>query len=108
MAYDVVESAGLNPATDTDTVLYTSTDQTVALVTVANMSTSTSDPSIVAIAHRRGGAALDDTMYKMRTFSLLEGDDRTIGPLMLSDGGIISVRADSTKVSFTMEGFSTS
>ena len=106
MAFDVVESAGLNPATDTDTTLYTSTGATIALVSVVNMSTSTN--SLVAIAHRRSGAALDDTMYKMRNFELRPGEDRHIGPFMVANTGIITCRANSTECSFTMEGFSTS
>ncbi len=108
MPFDVSEAAGINPAANTDTTLYTSTGATTALVTVVNMSTTISDPSLVGVAHRRGGAALDDTMYKMRWFSLNEGEDRTIGPMMLATGGIITCRANSTKVAFTMEGYSTS
>jgi hypothetical protein len=60
------------------------------------------------VAHRRDGSALDDTMYKSFDFQLFANEDRTHGPFFISDGGIVTVRANSTSASFTLEGLSTS
>ena len=104
MAFNQVESAGVRPAAAANSTLYTSTGTASVLVTATNGTTSLRD---VRIAHRRGGAALDNTMYKLYDFELLGNDFITVGPLFLASGGKIDVRTDSTGVTFTMEGLST-
>lgn len=104
MAYSVPESAGVRPAAASDTTLYTSTGAISALVTASNESTGT---SAVKAWHRRGGAALDNTMVKFPDYQLLGNDFITIGPFFVATGGIITVRTSSTGVTFTMEGLST-
>lgn len=105
MAFDTPVRAGSNPASATDTVLFTSTDNTSALVTVVNMSTGT---MTYRVAHTRGSTSVDDTMYKSFDFELLGNEDRTIGPLFLANADSVVVQADSTNASFTLEGLSTS
>ena len=105
MAFDTPVSAGSNPAADTNTILFASTDNTSALVSVVNMSTST---MTYRVAHTRGSTSLDDTMYKAFDFELLANEDRTHGPLFLANNDRVIVRANSTEASFTLEGLSTS
>lgn len=105
MPFDVVESAGVRPAAASDTTLYTSTGACSALVTAANATTSLRD---VRVAHRRGGAALDNTMYRLFDFELLGNEFVTVGPFFMANTAILTVRTDSTGVTFTMEGLSTS
>ncbi len=105
MSFDTTVSAGVNPSAASDTTLFTSTNQTSAIVTAANR---TSSNRAVRIAHRRGGAALDDTMYKAYDFTLLPNEPLTVGPFFIQDTGIVTVRTDSTGVTFTLEGLSTS
>ena len=104
MAFSNPVRAGSNPATDTNTVLFTSTNATSALVSVVNMSTAT---MTYRVAHTRGSTSVDDTMYKSFDFELLGNEDRTHGPLFLANADSVVVRANSTSASFTLEGLST-
>ncbi len=105
MGFSVPERAGSNPATDTNTVLYTSTGACSALVSVVNMSTSAS--MTYRIAHTRGSTTVDDTMYHSFDFSLLPNEDRMHGPMFMANSDSIVVRANSTLASFVFEGLST-
>lgn len=104
MTFSIPQRAGLNPAADTNTVLFTSTNYTSALVTIVNQSTAS---GTYRVWHTRGSTTTDDTMLKGSDFKLLGNDDRTIGPMFLRNADSIVVRANSTSMAFTMEALST-
>lgn len=90
------------PAATTDVDLYTVNPGYNALVTVffANQAGATT----IRIALRKAGAALGTTQYTAYDMALAANEPGSLGPFLLRETDVITVRSASGDVSFTANG----